>query len=254
MSLKSPSIASFFSRVSHKVKDDKKSSAPQFVKVTSHKTEKTDSKDSSSKISRFFYRLFHSKKEARVGVETAFQKSNTSNPVDTHVQAIKKNKTALVDIQDISQRTAAPKYFAMLNEHTNVPANAETELNRRHEFIASNEGRFMIDITNMGSCIDKPEQYFRSVHGVDLQKTLTAAFQIYYEEGKRVHEDSFATPGWGYEAAAQSPKDLESLKANLKTISARQNDEQELLQKAVGAIEGRIIRLNEERQKARNPS
>jgi hypothetical protein len=44
------------------------------------------------------------------------------------------------------------------------------------------------------------------------------------------------------------------LRANLEKISTWRNDEKKLLEKAVGAIEGRIIRLNEERQKARNPS
>ena len=254
MSFKLPSFSSFFSRVSHKVEDEKKSSASKFFTVTSHKTEKSEPKESGFKISQFFHRLFHSKEKARVGVEAAFQKSNASNSVGTHVQATQKNKTALVHIQDISQRTGAPKYFVMLNEHADVPANAETELNRRHEFIESNEGRFMIDIANMGSCIDKPEQYFRSVHGLDLQKILTAAFQIYYEEGKRVHEDSFATPGWGHDPTTQSSENLESLKANLEKISTWRNDEKKLLEKAVDAIDGRIIRLNEERQKARNPS
>lgn len=254
MSFKFARIASFFSRVSHKVEDEKKSSASKFVTVTSHKTEKSESKESGSKISQFFHRLFHSKEKARVGVEAAFQKSNASDPVSTHVQATQKNKTALVDIQDISQRTGAPKYFVMLNEHTDVPANAETELNRRHELIESNEGRFMMDIANMSLCIGRPEKHFRSVQGLDLQKILTAAFQIYYEEGKRVHEDSFATPGWGHDPTTQSSENLESLKANLEKISTWGNDEKKLLEKAVDAIDGRIIRLNEERQKARNPS
>jgi len=254
MSFKFPSIASFFSRVSHKVEDNKKSSASPLVKVTPHKTEKTDSKDSSSKISRFFHRLFHSKEKARVRVDTAFQKSKAPNPVSTHVQAIKINKTALVDIDDVANRTDAPKYFAMLDEITTVSTNPETELNRRREFIESNEGRFMIDIANMGSCIDNPLQHFRSSPGLDLQKTLAHAFMIYYEEGKRVHEESFAMPGWGHDPTTQSSGNLESLKANLEKISARRNDEQKLLEKAVDAIEGRIIRLHEERQKARNTS
>ena len=254
MSFKLPSIASFFSRASRKVEDEKKSSASQFVTVTSHKAEKTDSKESGSKISRFFHRLFHSKEKAREGVETAFQKSKAPNPVSTHVQATKISKTALVDIDDGANRTGAPKYFAMLDEITTVSTNPQTELNRRHKFIKSNEGRFMIDIANMGSCIDNPLQHFRSSPGLDLQKMLAHAFMIYYEEGKRVHENSFATPGWGHEATAESSENLQSLKANLEKIQAQRPDGHKLLEKAVGAIEGRIIRLNEEQQKAMNPS
>ena len=254
MSFKLPSIASFFSRAPHKVEDEKKSSASQFVTVSSHKTEKTDSKESGSKISRFFHRLFHSKEKAREGVETAFQKSNAQNPALSHVQN-PLNKTGVdFDIDNIAFRTGAPKYLVILNEITTVSNNHENELNRRHEFIESNEGRFMIDITNMGSCIDNPLQHFRSSPGLDLQKTLAHAFMIYYEEGKRIHEDSFATPGWGHEATAESSENLQSLKANLEKIQAQRPDGHKLLEKAVGALEGRIIRLNEERQKARNPS
>jgi hypothetical protein len=106
----------------------------------------------------------------------------------------------------------------------------------------------------MGSCIDNPLQHFRSSPGLDLQKTLAHAFMIYYEEGKRVHEDSFATPGWGHGATAESSGNLQRLKADLEKIQAQRPDGPKLLEKAVGAIEGRIIRLNEERQKARNPS
>ncbi len=254
MSFKLSSVAKFFSRVSHKVEDDKKTSTSQFVTVTSHKTEKADSKDSGSKISRFFHRLFHSKEKARGGVEAAFQKSNSPNPVLSHVQKPSSKTGVDFDIDNIALKAGTPKYFVMLEEITTVSATPEAELNRRHEFIESNEGRFMLDITNMGSCIDNSLQYFRTVPGIDLQKTLTGAFQIYYEEGKLVHEDSFATPGWGHEATAKSPEDLESLKANLKKINARRNDEQELLQRAVDAIEVRINRLNEERGKASNPS
>ena len=249
MSFKFSSIARVFSSMSHKVEGDKKSSSSQFITVTSHKTEKIGSKDSGSKISRFFHRLFHSKEKAQTGVETAFQKNNSSNPVGTHVRAAQKNKTALVDINDITQRTAAPKYFVMLDEHTAVPADPETELNRRHEFIESNEGRFMINITNMGSCIDNPPKYFRALPGLDLQKAVTDAFQIYYEEGKRIHEDSVATPGWGYAPTAQSLTDLENLKATLEKISPKRETEQTLIQKAKGAIEGRIDRITEEQQK-----
>jgi len=242
MSFKFSSIARVFSSMSHKVEGNKKNSSSQFVTVTSHKTEKIDSKDSGSKISRFFHRLFHSKEKAQTGVETAFQKKNSSNPVGTH-------KTALVNINEITQRTAAPKYFVMLGEHTAVPSDPETELNRRHEFIESNEGRFMIDIMNMGSCIDNPPEYFRALPGLDLQKAVTDAFQIYYEEGKRIHEDSVATPGWGYAPTAQSLTDLENLKATLEKISPKRETEQTLIQKAKGAIEGRIDRITEEQQK-----
>jgi hypothetical protein len=254
MSFKLSSVAKFFSRVSHKLEDDKKTSTSQFVTVTPYKTEKADSKNSGSKISQFFQRLFHSKEKARGGVDAAFQKSNAQNPVLSHVQKPSSKTGVDFDIDNIALKVGTPKHFVMLKEITTVSDNPETELNRRHEFIESNEGRFMLDITNMGSCIDNSLQYFRTVPGIDLQKTLTAAFQIYYEEGKLVHEDSFATPGWGHEATAKSPEDLESLKANLEKINARRNDGQELLQKAVGAIEMRISRLNEDRAKGRNPS
>ena len=291
MSFKLPSFFSFFSRAPHKVEDEKKSSASKFVTVTSHKTEKNESKESGSKISQFFHRLFHSKEKAREGVETAFQKSKAPNPVSTHVQAKKINKTPLVDIDDVANRTGAPKYFAMPDEITTTPANPAdsttkpdqnysntsnrelhksngkddrnvsnarevryAELDQLRSFIESPEGLFMLDITNMGSCIDNPLQHFRSSPGLDLQRTLAHAFQIYYEEGKLIHGDSFATPGWGHEATAESSENLQSLKANLEKIQAQRPDGHKLLEKTVGAIEGRIIRLNEERQKARNPS
>jgi hypothetical protein len=287
MSFKFPSIASFFSRVSHKVEDEKKSSASQFVKITSHKT---DSKESSSKISRFFHRLFQSKEKAREGVEAVVKTKNVRHPVSLPVQS-QSNECASLSVDVISFNTAAQKYLEKLNEITTAPANPAdsktkldqnysntsdrelhksnrkddrnvsnehearyAELDQNRSFIESNEGLFMIDIANMGSIIDKPEQYFRCVHGLDLQKTLTAAFQIYYEEGKRVHEDSFATPGWGHEATAESSEDLQSLKANLEKIQAQRPDGHKLLEKAVGAVEGRIISLNEERQKTSNPS
>ena len=290
MSFKLPSIASFFSRASHKVEDEKKSSASQFVTVTSHKAEKTDSKESGSKISRFFHRLFHSKEKAREGVEAAFKTKNAPHPVSLHVQS-QSNECASLSMDVISFNTAAQKYLEKLDEITTVstnPADSTTklgqnysntsnrelhksngkddrnvsnarevryaELDQRRSFIESNEGLFMLDIANMGSCIDNPLQHFRSSPGLDLQKMLAHAFMIYYEEGKRVHEDSFATPGWGHEATAESSENLQSLKANLEKIQAQRPDGHKLLEKAVGALEGRIIRLNEERQKARNPS
>jgi hypothetical protein len=243
MSFKLPSIASFFSRAPHKNEDEKKSSASQFVTVSSHKTEKSDSKESGSKISRFFHRLFHSKEKAREGIETAFQKSKAPNPVSTHVQAIKINKTALVDIDDVANRTGAPKYFAMLDEITTVSANPETELNRRHEFIDSNEGRFMIDITNMGSCVESPRKHFRAKTGLDLQKTLTDAFQIYYEEGMFVNKNSIATPFWESKTTAQSLDDLKSLSATLQQITPLSDADRALLQKANRSIVGRIYRV-----------
>ncbi|CAM8637198.1 hypothetical protein MCEGEM3_02198 [Oxalobacteraceae bacterium] len=290
MSFKLPSIASFFSRASHKVEDDKKSSSSQFVTVTPHKIEKTDSKESDSKISRFFHRLFHSKEKAREGVEAALKTSNAPYPVSLHVES-ESNKYASPSMYVISFNTAAQNYLKKLDEISIVSANPadfktkidqrlsdtsisdlhksnikddETmsnspedfyaELDQRREFIDSNPGRFMLDITNMGSCIDKPQQHFLSSPGLDLQKTLAHAFQIYYEEGQPIDEDSFATPSWGHEATTKSPEDLESLKANLKKINTRGTDARALLQKAVGAIEVRISRLNEERQKGRNPS
>jgi hypothetical protein len=284
MSFKLSSFAKFFSRVSHKVEDDKKTSTSQFVTVTLHKTEKADSKNSGSKILQFFDRLFHSKKKAKENVDTTFHKRKAHNTVNTHIKEKKVNENALVDINGIATRTGAPRYFVMLEEPKKIPANHDetkldqrqsdtsnsdlrkssgkddgtvsnapkagyAELDQRRNFIDSNEGRFIIDIANMGSCIDKPQQHFRSLPGLDLQKTLAHAFQIYYEEGKRIHEDSFATPGWGHEATAQSPEDLDRLKADLNKINAPQPFGKEVLQKAAGAIEGRISRLNEERQK-----
>lgn len=242
MRLKLPIFANFF-RASHKVEDDKKSGASKFVTLTTHKTEKTDSKESGSKISRFFHRLFHSKEKAREGVETAFQKSKAPNPVSVHVQATKINKTALVDVDDVAGRTGAPKYFVMLDEITTVSANPETELDRRHEFIDSSEGRFMIDITNMGSCFDNPPMHFRAKPGLDLQKTLTDAFQIYYEEGMLVHKNSIATPFWESQTTAQSLEDLKSLSATLQQITPRSDADQALLQKANRSIVGRIYRI-----------
>ena len=233
--------------MSHKVEGDKKSSSSQLVTVILDKNEKIDSKDSGSKISRFFRRLFHSKEKAQTGVETAL--NNSSNPVGTHVKATQKNKTPTLQIEEIVKQTPAPINFVMLDEDPAAPADPEADLNRRHEFIESDEGRFMIDITNMGSCTDNPQQYFRASPGLDLQKAVTDAFQIYYEEGKRIHEDSVATPGWGYAPTAQSLTDLENLKATLEKISPKRETEQTLIQKAKGAIEGRIDRITEEQQK-----
>ncbi len=289
MSFKFSSFSSFFPRVSHKVEHDKKNSASQFVTLTSKNTKKTDLTDSSSKIARFFHRLLHSKEKAREGVEAAIQKKDAPHPVSLDVQS-QSNERASLSAYVISFNTAAQTYLEKLDEITIVPADpadSKTTLDQRHSdtsnpelnktngkdgrnvsdtsearyveldqrrsFIESNEGRFMIDITNMGSYVDNPQVYCRPSPQLDLPKTLAHAFQIYYEEGKLVHEDSFATPGWGYDATAQSPKDLESLKANLKKISPWQNDGQELLQKAVGAIEGRIKRLSEEGETGRNP-
>lgn len=245
MSFKLPSIASFFSRLSHKDEDDKKNSESQFVTVTSHKTEKTDSKDSGSKILRFFQRLFHSKEKARVGVDSAFQKNNGPNPCSLHVQKQTK-KSGLFDIDHIASITGAPKYFVMLDQTTSVasnPAGAHNVLDQRHQFIDSSEGRFMIDIANMGSRVDKPHNHFRAPPGLDLQKTLTEAFQIYYEEGKRDHVDSFATTHWECPKTAQSSEDLNSLRSKLKQIAVKSIDDQALLKKADRAIECRIHRI-----------
>jgi hypothetical protein len=243
MPFKLPSIGSFFSRVSHKVEDDNKSSASKFVTVTTHKNEKPDSKESGSRISRFFHRLFHSKEKARESVETTFQKSKAPNPVTIHVQGTKINKTALVDIDNIANRTGAPKYFVMLDEITTVSANPETELNRRHEFIDSSEGQFMIDITNMGSCFHNTPMHFRAKAGLDLQKILTDAFQIYYEEGMLVHKNSFATFFWESQTTAQSLEDLKSLSATLQQITPQSDADRALLQKANRSVVGRIYRI-----------
>jgi hypothetical protein len=270
MSLKLSSVARFFSREPSNIRKD----------------EKSDSRNSSSKIARFFHKLFHSKKNARQGVDAAFQRKNNSDHVRTHVKKDQSNKSTLVDINHMSTITGDPKYFVMLDEITTAPpkpAGSKTELNQRpsdasnpnlnksnlkddrtvsispearyaeldqrRNFIDSNEGRFMLDIVSMGTCIEKPQQHFRALPGLDLQKTLANAFQIYYEEGKLIHEESFATPGWGYEPTAQSTTDLKNLKANLGTISAQRENEQALIQKAIGAIEGRIDRITKSGEK-----
>lgn len=260
MSFKLSSLTNFFSRSLHSVQNDKKDSGAQLDTVNSRKTRKTDSKFSSSKIARFFDSLFHSKKKARENVDTAIKSVTSQN-------------SGILDVKESSNECADLSIYDLIANtpgHIKIPATSSSditessheenstrfigpetfyaELDQRRNFIDSDEGVFMITITDMGSCVNNPKTYFRNFPGLDLQKTLADAFQIYYEEGKLTHEDSFATPGWEYEPTAQSLTDLESLKANLEKISAKRENEQKLIQKAIGAIEGRIDRI-EGRQK-----
>lgn len=240
MSFKFSSVANFFSRPSRSVQSDEKNSASQFNTLHSRKTRKTDSKFSSSKIVSFLDRLFHSKKKAQQSVDTAIKSNTIKNPGSLNVKK-SSNVCADLSIDDIIANT--PGHIKTPGTLSSAPEASYAELDQRRDFIDSNEGRFMLDIVSMGTCIEKPQQHFRALPGLDLQKTLANAFQIYYEEGKLIHEESFATPGWGFEPTAQSTTDLKNLKANLGTISAQRENEQALIQKAIGAIEVRVDRI-----------
>ena len=259
MSFKLSSVAKFFSRASHNVKNDNKNSTPQFIPLTTRKTEKADSKNSGSKISRFFHRLFHSKEKARENVNAEIQSNAIQNPRSLNVKT-SSNEFAKLSIDDIIANTPGHikipiKSSSDITESSSKenstghigPETLFAELDKRRNFIDSDDG-FMKAVADMGSCVSSPQKHFRTFHTLDLQKTLADAFQIYYEEGKLIHEDSFATPGWGYEPTTKSPENLESLKADLKKISAYSSHGQELLQKAMDAIGSQIDRITEERQ------
>ena len=124
---------------------------------------------------------------------------------------------------------------------------AQPDYERR--FVESNEGRFMFDIANMGTCLDNLKSNFRIPPNLDPGKILTSAFQIYFEEGKRIYRESFAMPNWGSPATFHSLEDLDKLTADLrKILPAYSETDKALLNKAIQAIQGRSDRIRREQQ------
>lgn len=256
-------FARLFARPQHNVENDEKHSKPQVAKLISTKAEKTGSKDSTSKIARFFQKLFQSKEKAQECVHRQVFPAKSSWLGIFHVKKRPPNVVDESTLQEIAANSAAPPQLGsdktsnqeMGGENTRddgapaaAPRDRYAQLDHSRSFVESEEGRFMFDIVNMGTCLVNLKSNFRIPPELALEKTLTAAFQIYFDEGKLIHPKSVATPNWGSPATFHSLEDLGKLTADLGKISAYSEADKALLDKAIQAIQGRSDRIRREQQ------
>ena len=103
--------------------------------------------------------------------------------------------------------------------------------------------QFDLDIANIGTLLRQPQGQFRAAFGLDATQVLSDAFQIYYEEGKKTHKDSFAFADWIPRKIIQTPDKLGELLSNLDRIAGTSEATQQLIEKAKVAVRDRMESL-----------
>lgn len=167
--------------------------------------------------------------------------------------ALSEFERSTITFKEIAKHTPDPIYFTEDPPETvdttdapdveQIPEEKYARLDRNRAFVESSAFRFDLDIAEIGTLLRQPVGQFRAPFGLNAIASLSDAFQIYYEEGKKTHENSFSYPDWNFRQISQSPETLKNLLSDLEKIQGTNDQTQKLIEKAKASLQERIDSL-----------
>jgi hypothetical protein len=257
MAIKLSNLAKIFSGESSETQKNKTTSSFNWRTLFSRSSKKSSSDDKPSLIKAFFNKFLLSKTKARGATNTAFDNASAVKPADIHVR--RSTTGEMPSVEEIVLNTPRPNYYQediaqnttpRQNEHSDPSGTTVTshdeyaELDRRRALIESDAGIFDFDIQNIPTLLQQPLGNLRSPQDLEPTEILSDAFQIYFEEGKKVHkEKSFSVPGWEFQEIPNTSQHLGDLLTKLEKIQGTNDTAQQLIEKAKVALQKRIASL-----------